>query len=98
MKNLTKEVHSLRDFERNAAELARRIKRTGRPLVLAIDNKAKLVVQDAASYERMLQQIDKLEAIEGIRKGLEDVKHGRFQPAKEAFEEIRRKHKIPRSK
>ena len=65
MKNLTKEVHSLRDFQRNAAELARRIKRTGRPLVLAINNKAKLVVQDAASYERMLQQIDKLESNRG---------------------------------
>jgi hypothetical protein len=34
--------------------------------------------------------------LEGIRQGLNDVAHGRTRPAREAFEQIRRKHDIPR--
>jgi hypothetical protein len=36
------------------------------------------------------------EAIEGIRKGYEDVKAGRTQSEEEAFEELRVKHSLPR--
>jgi len=35
-------------------------------------------------------------AEEGIRQGLDDVAHGRTRPAREIFDEIRRKHHIPR--
>jgi len=34
---------------------------------------------------------------EGIRVGLEQVERGEVRPAREAFEELRRKHKIPRA-
>jgi hypothetical protein len=39
--------------------------------VLTIDGKAELVVQDAEAYQALL---DRVEAIEGIQRGLADVK------------------------
>ena len=35
-------------------------------------------------------------AVEGIRKGFEDVKAGRTRPASEFLAEMRRKHDVPR--
>ncbi len=96
MAHKTKRIHTLREFQRNATEMVREIKKTGRPLLLGVNGKPKFVVEDAANYERMLQLIDRLEAIEGIRRGLDDFERGNSQPAKEAMEEIRRKYKIPK--
>jgi predicted transcriptional regulator len=50
-----------------------------------------------AAKNEDFEAIDRKEAIEGIRRGLEDFRMGRFRSAKEAMEEIRRKHKIPRN-
>jgi prevent-host-death family protein len=96
MIELDKDTHSLTEFKRNTDQLVKHLKETGQPLVLTVNGKAELVVQDAQAYQKLLDLIDRLEAIEGIRRGLEDVKHGRTQPADEAFEEIRRKYNIPR--
>ena len=43
-----------------------RLGKTGDPLVLTIDRKAELVVQDAEAYQALL---DRVEAIEGIQRG-----------------------------
>jgi hypothetical protein len=61
--------------------------------VLTINGKAKIVVQDAAAYQEL---VDRLESIEGIRRGLGDVKAGRTKPAREVFDRLRRRHGIPR--
>jgi hypothetical protein len=40
--------------------------------------------------------LDRVEAIEGIQRGLADVKAGRTKPAQQVFDRLRRKHGIPR--
>jgi prevent-host-death family protein len=96
MINLSKDIRSLSDFKRNTSELMDQLKETGNPVVLTVNGKAELVVQDAAAYQRLLQEKEEAEALEGIRRGIEDVKHGRTRPARQALEEIRRRRKIPR--
>ena len=39
---------------------------------------------------------DRVGAIEGILRGLADVKAGRTKPARQVFDRLRRKHGIPR--
>jgi predicted transcriptional regulator len=39
----------------------------------------------------MLERLDRLEAVEAIRQGLQDVEEGRVQDARSALEELRRK-------
>jgi prevent-host-death family protein len=91
MVDLQKEIRSLTEFKRNTSELVKRMKETGDPLVLTVNGKAELVVQDAEAYQRMLELIDRAEAIEGIRRGLESMKRGEGRPAREVLEELRQK-------
>ena len=96
MLNLARDIQSLTVFKRKTSELVRQMKKTGRPVVLTVNGKAQLVVQDAKSYQRLLELRDRAEAIEGIRKGLESFRQGKGRLAREALEELRRKHGIPR--
>jgi predicted transcriptional regulator len=51
--------------------------------VFTINGKAELVVQEAASYLTLLDRVDELEALEGIKRGLADVADGRVTPLRE---------------
>ena len=92
---LNKENRSLTDFKRRTAEFVKQLKETGHPLVLTVNGKAELVVQDAAAYQQLLDLVERASVIEGIRRGLDDVQAGRTRPADEALEELRRKYDLP---
>jgi PHD/YefM family antitoxin component YafN of YafNO toxin-antitoxin module len=91
-----KEIRSLTDFQRNVTECVKHLKETKNPLVLTVDGKAALVVQDVESYQEMLQRIDRMEAVEAIRRAMEEFERGEGRPAREALEELRQKHAISR--
>lgn len=93
MLDLANDIRSLSDFKRNTVDLLDRLRKTGHPLVLTINGKAELVVQDAEAYQALL---DRVEAIEGIQRGLADVRAGRTRPAPQVFARLRRKHGISR--
>ena len=90
------DICSLSEFQRNAKEHIERLKETGRPEVLTVNGAAAVVVQDAQSYQKMLDVIERAQAIEGIRRGLDQAKQGRTKPARKALDAIRKKHDIPR--
>lgn len=85
---LTRDIHSLSTFKRDSAKLMRQMKKTREPVVLTVNGKAELVVQDAESYQTLLEAKDKMEAIEGIKRGLESMKRQRGKPATEFFREF----------
>jgi PHD/YefM family antitoxin component YafN of YafNO toxin-antitoxin module len=88
------EIHSLSDFQRNAKQHIRRMKKKRRPLVLTINGKAELVALDVKSFQEMLDIIDRIEAVEGIRRGLESKKRGEGKTLEEFDQEMRKKYKI----
>ena len=47
MINLREEINSLSNFKRNTSEFLEQLKETGKPIVLTINGRAELVVQDA---------------------------------------------------
>jgi prevent-host-death family protein len=94
MINLSKDIQPLSTFKRNTNELITQMRNTGHPIVLTINGKAELVVQDAASYQQLLNTIEELETIIGIKKGLEDLAQGRTRPLNHFAEEMQRKHGI----
>lgn len=89
------DIHSLTDFQRDTKNHLHRLKKTGRPQVLTVNGKAALVVQDAEAYQTILDHIDRMEAVAGIKRGLREAEAGRGRPIKEALNHIRRKHRIP---
>jgi hypothetical protein len=69
---------------------------SGHPLVLTINGKAEIVVQDAASYQKLLDRMDELEALEGIKRGLADVEAGCVTPLRDFETGFRAKHGLAR--
>ena len=94
--NLSRDIHSLTDFKHRTPEFVQQLKETGAPIVLTINGKAALVVQDAESYQKLLDLAEEAKVLEGIRRGLEDMRQGRGRPADEVFVKIRRDLNIPR--
>ena len=85
---LTRDIQSLSTFKRDTAKVVRQLKRTGEPVVLTVNGKAQLVVQDAESYQKLLDAKDRIEAIEGIKRGLESMRRNAGKPAEKFFEEF----------
>ncbi len=96
MLDISKDIHSLSAFKRNTPDLLKQMRQSGQPVVLTINRKAEIVVQDAASYQRLLNQLDELQALEGIKRGLADVKAGRVTSVEALERQFRREHRIPR--
>jgi PHD/YefM family antitoxin component YafN of YafNO toxin-antitoxin module len=91
------EIHSLSDFQRNAKQHIVRMKKKRRPLVLTINGKAEMVAVDVKSFQEMLEIIDRVEAVEGIRQGLESKKRGEGKTLEQFDREMRKKYKISES-
>ena len=96
MINVSEDIDSLTHFKRETAKFLQQLRKTGRPVVLTVNGKAQLVVQDAESYQKLLDLVDWFGTIEAIQEGLEEMKAGKGRPAEEVFERIRKKHRIAR--
>jgi len=96
MLDITKDIQSLTTFRRRSGDFLKQLKKSKRPVVLTVNGKAAAIVQDAKAYQRLLDLAARADEEEGIRQGLEDVAHGRTRPAREVFDELRRKYAIPR--
>jgi len=91
-----REIYSLTDFQRNAKQYIERTKETQKPIVLTVNGKAEVVVQDAHAYQQLLERLEYAETVAAIRKGIEEFERGQGKPAREALQELRAKHGISR--
>ena len=73
---LTWDIQSLIDLKRDAPRFLRRLKKTGHPVILTINGKAELVVQDAASYQRLFDLAQRLATIKFVRDGFAAIDRG----------------------
>ena len=85
MIDVTQDIHSMTTFKRNSSGLMKRMKKTGRPLVLTVNGKAEAIVLDAAAYQEVAEQ---LETMASIRRGLAQAKKGLGRPVDEVFEDL----------
>jgi prevent-host-death family protein len=94
MLDLTRDIHSLTEFKKNSSEFINQLKQTGEPVVLTINGKAELVVQDAASYQRLREAVEESRTLESIRQGIADMNAGRTISLDELKEHARARHGI----
>jgi PHD/YefM family antitoxin component YafN of YafNO toxin-antitoxin module len=87
-----REVRSVTEFQRNIKDYVGRLKESRTPLVLTVNGRAELVVQDAASYQEMLDRLERAETLAAIRRGMKDAEAGLAIPLKEAAAKLRAKH------
>ena len=85
MINVSEDIQSVTAFKRNSKGMMKRVKKTGRPLVLTVKGKAEMVILDPATYQHVAGQLD---VIASIRRGLEEAKKGLGRPMDDVFGEI----------
>lgn len=98
MIHVENDIDSLTNFKRQTAAYLQQLRKTGSPVVLTVNGKAEVVVQDAAAYRRLVEravQAEREETVAAIRYALNDVEAGRTKPAQAAIRRLAKKHGIP---
>lgn len=102
MINIKEDIQPLTTFRNNSAAMMKRLKKTGRPMVLTVNGQSEAVVLSAAAFQRMEDEKQRALDIaadadvrEGIRQGLEDMQAGRTRPFDEFWAEFRRERGLP---
>lgn len=90
MINLT-DIHSVTDFQRNPKGILCKLKASENPIVLTVNGRAELVVQDAGSYQKLLDKLQAAEDLEAIREGLMQSLSGAGRPIEEFSAEFEAK-------
>ena len=68
-----------------------RLKKTGRPVVLTVNGKAAVVVQDATAFQELIDQEGRREMEEFLRESLADADAGRTVDAFEFLDSLGKK-------
>src|SRR5437879_280586 len=95
MVNVT-DIHSLTEFQRHAKALIQKLKGSKSPLVLTVNGRPAVVVQDAETYQGLMERLREMEDLAAIREGLAQAEAGDVRPAREALAELRAKHGLER--
>jgi PHD/YefM family antitoxin component YafN of YafNO toxin-antitoxin module len=96
--DLVNGIDSLTNFKRDTSAILEKLKASGQPLVLTINGKAEVVVQDAASYQELLALAERGEMLEFLQKSSADIAAGRTVPARQALEKMAKKRGVRTSK
>jgi PHD/YefM family antitoxin component YafN of YafNO toxin-antitoxin module len=88
----TRQIHSLTDFLRNHKAHMARLKETGTPEVLTVNGRAEIVVQDAESYQGLLDRLHHMETLAAIREGIASAERGELKPAEQVFAEMQARY------
>lgn len=91
----TRQIHSLTDFLRNHKAYLARLKETKTPEVLTVNGRAEIVIQDAESYQDLLDRLHHMEtltAITAIKEGMASAERGELKPAEQVLSEMRAKY------
>lgn len=92
------DIHTLTDFKRNSTTHIEQLESTGRPQVLTVEGRPKVVVLGVEAYERLAELADRTDAIEGIRRGLADVADGRDMSLDEFANAMRARFPVLKSR
>ena len=86
------DIQSLTEFQRNAREHIKRLKRTGRPEILTVNGQAELIVQDAQSYQKLLDRAEEAEQRERLRRSIADYRAGRVRDVDDVLDGFEARH------
>jgi PHD/YefM family antitoxin component YafN of YafNO toxin-antitoxin module len=83
------DIHSVTDFTRNAKAYIQRITESKQPMALTVNGDAQVVVQDAATFQKMVDELEHCRFMQAMRESIEEEKNGELMDMEEAFAEIR---------
>lgn len=91
------DIHPLTGFLRDHKAHIERLAATGRPEVLTVNGKARVVVQDAEAYQKLLDALDSVETERIVRERLAALDRGETGvPAEQVMADVRKRLGIKR--
>lgn len=94
MLNIYQDIRSLTDFKRRTADFVKQMKGRHRPIVLTVNGRAELIIQDAESYQKLVEAADRFEAVSSIQEGMAQSKRGEGVSLVQFDKRMRKKHGI----
>ena len=85
-------THPLTDFLRHHKAHVERLRATGTPEVLTVNGRAEVVIQDAESYQALLERLHRMETLTAIREGLASAERGELREAEEVYAELKTRY------
>ena len=92
----TRHIHPMTDFLRNHKAHVARLKQTRKPEVLTVNGKAEVVIQDADSYQEMMDRLEHAELIAAVQEGIAAADRGEMKPAQQVLTEMKARYGIHR--
>jgi PHD/YefM family antitoxin component YafN of YafNO toxin-antitoxin module len=87
-------VHSLTDFQRNAKQHLRQLRKSKQPALFTVNGRGAVVMLDAAAFVKLMRRLDDLDETASLQKGLLEMEQGQGRPVSEFAREFRAKHGI----
>ena len=85
---LARDIMSLSTFKRDSNKVMRQMKKIKQPVVLTVNGKPAIVVQDAESYQKLLELKERSEVAEILRQRLASGSRKKGRPAEDFFNEF----------
>jgi len=65
-------------------------------MVLTVNGRAELIVQNAGSYQALLDRLERAETVAAIRQGMDEFERGEGMSLKQAERRLRKQHGFSR--
>lgn len=88
------DVHSVSDFTRSTKAFIEKLKETKNPMVLTVNGNAEVVVQDAESYQSLVDELERTRFKQAVEYGLKDIESGDHTPARLFAAEMKAKYEV----
>lgn len=92
------DIHTLTEFKRESTKLIERLTESGRPTVLTVEGKAKVVVLGVEAFEKLAAAAEHRETRALVRERLKEIEKGQGRPMLEVLEELRLELGIAKAK
>ena len=86
-----RDIRSVTDFQKNIKSYVQKLKGSRLPMVLTVNGKAELVVQNAETYQELLNEVEHARFVAAVNKGIEEMESGLGLDAAESLSELRDK-------
>jgi PHD/YefM family antitoxin component YafN of YafNO toxin-antitoxin module len=86
------DIYSVTDFQRNAKAILGKLRAGKSPAVLTVNGKAEFVLQDARSYQELLDRVRAADDLNAVREGLRQSLVGEGTEAGQFFVAFEQEH------